>query len=61
MTQTNANSQARVPGFWTRLMYALADVGESYEERLERRVSQLERQVQHLTAASQGRPGKGRS
>jgi hypothetical protein len=39
-------------------MYALADAGESYEERLERRVSQLERQVQQLTATSQGRPGK---
>jgi hypothetical protein len=60
MTQTNAKGQSSHLGFWSRLLYALESASESYAERLERRVSQLERQVQQLMAADQARQPKGR-
>jgi hypothetical protein len=60
MTQSNAKGQPSGPGFWSRLLYFLESAGESYAESLERRVSQLENQVQQLMAADQVRQPKHR-
>ncbi len=43
--ETLTNNRSTVPGFWTRLALAIEAMGESYEERLEQRVSRLETEV----------------
>ena len=50
-----ANSQRTTLGFWKRLVLAVAAAGESYEERLEKRVSALEVAVARLTQSTKTR------
>lgn len=53
MTKTITRPQPGVPGFWSKIQHffeALEGLDESYPERLERRVSQLEGQVARLAA-----------
>ena len=50
MSNMQVNPQATAPGFWTRLALAIQEAGESYAERLERRVKWLETEVTRLSA-----------
>ncbi len=53
MTKTITRPQPGVPGLWSRIQRffeALEGLDETYQERLERRVSQLEGQVARLAA-----------
>jgi len=57
MSNIHANSQKAVPGFWKRLALAAEAMSESYEERLEKRVSRLEDELARLSAL-QKKPAK---
>lgn len=57
MSNIHANPQKTVPGFWKRLVLAAEAMSESYEERLEKRVSRLEAEVARLSAV-QKKPAK---
>jgi hypothetical protein len=51
MTKTIAGSQQRGSGFWSKVklfLEGLEGLDESYQERLERRVTYLEKQVARL-------------
>lgn len=49
MNDENVNPQEAPVGFWTRLALALEPLGESYEERLEKRIQRLEKEVSRLS------------
>jgi hypothetical protein len=51
MSNINANSQNTVPGFWKRLAIGIEEASMSLEERLEKRVSRLEVEVDRLLAS----------
>jgi hypothetical protein len=51
---SNTNAWNTVDGFWTRLKRVLEEDDESREERLERRVSRLEVEVERLLASDVG-------
>jgi len=53
MSETSTSARSTVPGFWTRLVLAMEAMGESYEERLEQRVSRLEAEVARLSEESE--------
>ena len=53
MNHTQASQQQTVPGFWKSLALAIEESGESYEERLEKRVRRLEAEVERLSAIQQ--------
>ena len=57
MSNMQATRQPAVPGFWTRLALAIEAMGESEEERLEKRISRLEAEVVRLSA-TQKQPAK---
>lgn len=42
-------AEQETKGFWTRLASAIVQMGESYEEQLERRVCRLEAEVSRLS------------
>jgi len=51
MNNVHTNPKKNVPSFWNRLMLAAEAMSESYDERLEKRVSQLEAEVDRLSAS----------
>jgi hypothetical protein len=50
MNSIHATRPPAAAGFWARLAFAVEAAGESYEERLEKRVSRLEAEVKRLAA-----------
>lgn len=48
MSNIHPNPQKTVPGFWARLALAIEPIGGSYQEPLEKRVRQLEDEVERL-------------
>ncbi|MGH6644761.1 MAG: hypothetical protein ACRED3_18910 [Bradyrhizobium sp.] len=57
MNNIQAHAQKAVPGFWKRLLLVAEETGESYAERLEKRVGRLEAEVERLSAI-QKKPAK---
>ena len=51
MNNVHANPKKSIPSFWGRLVLAAEAMSESYEERLEKRVSRLEAEVDRLSAS----------
>lgn len=57
MSAIRAYPQKTAPGFWKKLLLAVEEMSESYEELLEKRISRLEAEVGRLSAA-QKKPAK---
>lgn len=61
MNNMHADRQRTTTGFWQRLAPAREAMGESEEERLEKRVSRLEAEVARLKRAKDGGTAATRS